>query len=430
MSKETGLNIESVAEGSAAEAAGLQRGDRLLSVNGHALGDMIDFHFYAGDKRLKCRFIRDGREKKAVLKQREGVPLGLHFEPLRYAVCGNNCLFCFIDQNPRGLRETIYIKDEDYRMSFLYGNYVTLTRTGPGDVERIIEQRLSPLYVSVHAVDPDVRRRLLGLKKDDGLLEKLRRLCDAGIEVHAQIVLCPGVNDGDVLAESIDVLERFYPALRSLAVVPVGLTAHRDGLPDLRPVDAAAAADVLHMGGRFQGAFAGKHGEPFVYFADEFYLLAGRELPPDEHYGHYWQTGNGVGITREFLVRFELESRDFPASLPAARRLTLVTGTLAAPVLRDQVLPVLNRIGNLTAGVHAVENRLFGSSVTVSGLLCGRDIVRSLQHVPEDGAVLLPPNCLNTDGVLLDDMTPAAMAEKLGREVVVVEDFAELWDGA
>lgn len=428
MRSEPGLKIESIAEKSIAENAGLLRGDRLLSVNGHSLSDMIDFHFYTDGKRLKCRVLRDGKERKFLLKQRDGVPLGLHFEPLRYAVCGNNCLFCFIDQNPRGLRETIYIKDEDYRMSFLYGNYVTLTRTGPGDIERIIEQRLSPLYVSVHAVDAQVRRRLLGLKKEDRLLEKLEQLCGAGIEVHAQIVLCPGLNDGDILAESIDTLERFYPALRSLAVVPVGLTAHRNGLPELRAVDAAAAAAMLDQGERYQQTFMAKHGEPFVYFADEFYLLAGRELPPDDHYGLYWQTGNGVGITREFLSLFEMESRDFPASLPARTHVTLVTGTLAAPVLRKHILPVLNRIGNLSADLQPVENRLFGSSVTVSGLLCGRDIVAALREIPEESIVLLPPNCLNTDDLFLDDKTPEGMAAELKRQVIVADDFAGIWD--
>jgi hypothetical protein len=266
--------IESVAAGSPASAAGLRRGDALTSVNGRPVRDLLDFRFHSVDGPLACGFERAGRPFRITIPDGDAEAFGLKFEPMRFRPCGNKCVFCFVDQNPPGVRAGLAFKDEDYRLSFLFGNYVTLTAVGEEDLERIAEQRLSPLYVSVHAADPEVRRRLLGIRKDDRLTEKIRYLGERGVEMHGQVVLCPGINDGAVLEETVAALAGYFPAFRSVAVVPVGLTRHRRGLADLNPVTASAATALLDRIGPMQRRFRSETGESFVYAADEFYLLA------------------------------------------------------------------------------------------------------------------------------------------------------------
>ena len=305
---------------------------------------------------------------------------------------------------------------------------MTLTRVGEADLARIAEQRLSPLYVSIHAVDPEIRKMLLGIRNDDHLLEKLRYLASHGIELHGQIVLCPGINDGEVLTGSLETLARFYPDLRSMAVVPVGLTRHRHGLPVLSPVDSAVAARTAKQIQSLQRKFKKKLGEPFIYLADEFYLLSGERLPPDRHYGDFWQSGNGVGMTRRFLTVFREASRRFPLKLEDIKRYTIVTGMLAGPVIEKEILPVLRRIKNLDVEVHKVRNRFFGDTVTVSGLLTGGDIADALRRHTEDRVLLLPDNCLNTDGRFLDGGTPRTLENELKRKIVVLDDFNTFWE--
>jgi putative radical SAM enzyme (TIGR03279 family) len=326
------------------------------------------------------------------------------------------------------MREAIYLKDEDYRLSFLYGNYVTLTSANRADLERIVEQRLSPLYVSIHATDAAVRKELLGLKLDDYLLEKLRFLFDYGIEVHGQVVICPGINDGHVLDETIETLQAFYPDLRSLSIVPVGLTQHRQGLRDLKPVDANIAVRIIQQVAGLQEAWTDEHGEGFVYLADEFYLLTGKDVPPLSHYGDFWQLDNGVGMMRYFLSEFDTAEEIFPDITSHPKRVTMATGMLAAPVLQECVAPRLNAIDGLCVDIQAVPNRFYGDSVTVSGLLTGRDIIEAFEHDMDDSVILLPPNCVNSDGLMLDDATPDGLAQTLGRPVRILDDFEELWD--
>jgi putative radical SAM enzyme (TIGR03279 family) len=335
-------------------------------------------------------------------------------------------VFCFVDQNPKGMRSSLYVKDEDYRFSFLYGNYVTLTHVRDADLERIVAQRLSPLYVSIHATNAAVRRRLLGIEKDDGLLDKIHVLCEAGIVLHGQIVLCPGINDGDVLNRSIDVLSTYYPSLRSLSVVPVGLTRYRQDRVLLQRVDGRMASEVLQKVMPIQDRFLDALGEPFVYLSDEWYLLADAALPPEAHYGDFWQVENGVGLTRAFLADFENALSAVPES-GDERRYVLVTGTLAEPVLRRHVIPRLRAIGHLEVDVRAVPNRFYGDSVTVSGLLTGGDIRDAFREEERDTVLCLPPNCLNADGLFLDDATPNTLSEDLGRPVMVLDNWTDLW---
>jgi len=426
--KKAVLTVRQVDVHSPAEKAGLLSGDIITEVNGHPVDDAIDFQFYASEAKLKLRLNRKGKNKKTKLKRKEGQWLGLEFEPMDCMACGNNCIFCFVDQNAKGLRETLYFKDEDYRHSFLYGNYVTLTRMSDADIQRVITQRLSPLYISVHATASEVRKQLLGIKRDDQLLDKLTTLSEGGIELHAQIVLCRGINDGAVLEQTLNDLVRLHPSVKSVAIVPVGLTAHRAHLPKLDAYDAAACKDVLDQAERLQAAFVKELGTPFAFFADEFYLRAGRPLPDEAHYEGFWQIENGVGMMRDFLSRFEADAGDFPPALETPKKIALVSGKLAGPVLDASVLPVLNAVDGLEAVLTAPENSLLGPSVTVSGLLPGKDYLNAARSLLPADLVVLPINCVNTDGLFLDDLSLDQLEAELKTPVVLMDTFSDLWD--
>ncbi len=426
MSPHVPLRIERVEKGSPADRAGLRPDDGLSRINGRSVRDIIDVQFLASDDVLDFQVIRNGRSKAVRVRREEGESLGLEFPAMHFKACGNRCLFCFIDQNPAGMRKSIYFKDEDYRLSFLYGNYVTLTRVGEPELKRIVEQRLSPLYVSVHATDDDIRLTLLGLKKKDDVLEKIRYLCGKGIVLHAQIVLCLGYNDGDILTRSITDLSEFYPLLKSIAVVPVGLTRHRNGLSSLVPVDRVIAQKTIRQTAVFQKRFTEQFGEPFVYLADEFYLQAEKPFPGAGHYGDFWQIENGIGMTRSFLDKFRSQFTSLPRKLDRPGRFVIGTGKLAGPVIEKNVLPRLRTVRGLEAELMTVTSRFYGESVTVSGLITGRDVIHASTGLGE-GVLVLPDNCVNTDGVFLDDMTPAALGKEIKREVRIIEDFRALW---
>ncbi|MCI0515800.1 DUF512 domain-containing protein, partial [candidate division KSB1 bacterium] len=350
------------------------------------------------------------------------------FEPIRYRSCGNHCIFCFVDQNPPHLRPTLYFKDEDFRLSFLFGSYVTLTNLSRRDAARIVAQRLSPLYVSIHAVNPTVRQKLLGLRKEDHLMKKLRFLTRHRIQIHAQIVLCPGINDGPVLEDTLQQLSQFYPWLNSVAIVPLGLTQHRQSLPELAPVTPALSQSLLDWGEKLTATFYQRWKCHWLYFADEFYLTATVRIPPARRYDDFVQLENGVGMTRHFLDEFRRRARHFPHHLPHPKKITLITGTLAAPMLIKFVLPVLARITNLSVNVVAVPNQFYGASVTVSGLLTGQDIAAALANIDAGDEVGLPPNCLNYDQLFLDDWTLADLEQRTGKKVKVLNNnFSNLF---
>jgi putative radical SAM enzyme (TIGR03279 family) len=416
-----GVRVLAVHPSGLAAEAGLRPGDRLVRVNGSVLRDLIDFHVAAGEERLLIEFERDAEANTVVLTRRAGRDLGLECEPPRPAeisTCANKCVFCFIHQLPKGLRKSLYVKDDDYRLSFLHGNYITLTDLPDAEIQRIIDQRLSPLYVSVHATDPTLRHFLLGSPKSlrGDLLERMRRLADHGIRMHAQIVLCPGLNDGDALERSVGDLAALHPAVISVAVVPVGLTRHREGLFPLRSVTPAEARVLLDATHAWQGELRERLGTRFVFAADELYLSGGVPIPAASAYEGFPVVEDGVGLVRRFEDEFARRARRLPAACGVPRAVTVVTGELFAPVLRRLLEGV--RVRGLRVGVVPVPNDFFGRAITVAGLLTGEDIVKALLGWPLGDVVLVPRVALQeTGGVLLDDVAPSDLARHLGVRV-------------
>jgi len=407
---------------STAAEAGFRIGDDLIQINGHPIRDEIDFQFHAGDEELEIEVVRDGETVIFEIEKDYDDSLGVIFEDTIYRCCGNACIFCFIDQNPAGLRKSLYFKDEDFRLSFLHGNYVTLTNVSRSDLQRIVEQRLSPLYISVHSTDLEIRKFMLGLKKDDRLIEKIRFLAENKIELHAQIVLCPSINDGESLVKTIHDLAQFYPQLKSIAMVPVGLTKHRQQLYPLQPVTPQFASDLIFQVEKLASKFKQNRGDYFIYPADELYLLAGIEFPSAERYEEFAQIENGVGMARNFIDQFEEQKQYLPHRIKRSRTVTLVSGVLAAPIIERWVIPPLNRIENLTAEVVAIANSFYGDSVTVTGLLTGQDIYKQLSRRSLGDIVVLPANCLNYDRIFLDDWTPEQLQGQLKKPLEIVDN--------
>jgi len=305
------MKIKAFEQGSLAAKVGLKIGDNLIIINENPIRDPIDFQFHASDELLDIEVLRNGRTLFFEIEKHYNESLGIIFEDIKYRCCGNKCIFCFVDQNPPNLRKGLYFKDEDFRLSFLYGNYVTLSNVSRSDLKRIVEQRLSPLYVSIHSTNSEIRKLMLGLKKDDRLFEKIRYLTKNNIELHAQIVLCPMINDRNILAQTINDLAEFYPNLKSIAIVPVGLTRHRKNLYPLKPVTPDDAKMIIFEAESFAQNFKQKWDDYFVYLADEFYLMAGSNLPSIERYGDFPQIENGVGMARDFIDQFEEQSKQF-----------------------------------------------------------------------------------------------------------------------
>ena len=416
----SGLVVERVMPGSIAEELEIEPGDRLVSVNGHPLRDVIDYNFYAGDDLLDLELEKaDGELWEMEVEREEGEPLGLSFQAPAPARCGNNCVFCFVHQLPKGLRSPLYVKDEDYRLSFLYGNYVTMANIGRAELDRIKEQRLSPLYISVHATDAELREKLLGKSGILPILEVMKELAESRIVMHTQIVLCPGWNDGEAFARTVEDLAQMHPWVASLAVVPVGLTEHRKNLPPLTPLAKHFAASFVEEWGARAGLLEERLGAPFMFLADEFYIKGGLPFPPLETYGDLPQLENGVGMIPLFLSEAEQVLEEAEPLHPA--RVTVVTGESPYAYLSG-FLERLSRATGASITPVAVENRLFGRSVTVTGLVCGRDIVAALEGKELGDLVLVPDVMLKEgEGVFLDNLTLDDLEKQLGAPVQVVE---------
>jgi len=425
---ETGVRVLSVRPGGPAAKAGLRPGDRLVQVNGHVLRDLIDFHVLAGQERLGIEIERGCQRHTVVLTREWGRDLGLECEPPKpgeISTCANKCVFCFIHQLPKGLRKSLYVKDDDYRLSFLHGNYITLTDLPEPEIERIITQHLSPLYISVHATDPEVRHRLLGRPKtmQGELLPRMRRLADAGIRMHAQIVLCPGLNDGPHLERSVRELAALHPGVTSIAVVPVGLTRHRDGLPVLRSVTPAEARGLVTAIHEWQVDLHERLGTRLVYAGDELYLVGDLPIPPAAAYEGFPLIEDGIGLIRAFEDGFRRRVGRLAGTRPAVRAASIVTGELFAPLLQELLCDA--RLADLGAEVVPVPNEFLGRAITVAGLLTGQDVARTLVGRSLGDVVLVPRVAIReTAGVFLDDVSPADLARHLGVRVETPEATA------
>ncbi len=417
-----GMRITRVAPGSDAERADIRVGDELLAVGGRTLEDAIDLTFalaWMDEREAIFEFSRGGTSFSVTLPAVGPGELGFEVREAPTRTCGNSCVFCFVDQLPRGLRSSLYVKDEDYRLSFSYGNYVTLTNLSRGDYERIASQRLSPLYVSVHATDDAVRRRMLGNDGAAPILESLRELGRSRIAVHAQAVLCPGINDGAVLEQTLSDLFALGDMIQSVAVVPVGLTAHRQRLTHIEAVSATAAGGALDTIECWQKRFIEDGRGRTVYAADELYLRAERALPSYDSYGDFHQLENGVGLLRSFEFELNESARLLGDRLDRPLAATVVTARLAEAFLADAIDRAIGRIDGLTCRVVASDNSLLGPTITVAGLLSGADMVGALKRAPESDAYFLPAVAFNDDGVTLDGMDLGEIADGAGRGNVV-----------
>ncbi len=403
------LRVLQVEPDSLAGRIGLRAGDEVVEINGEPLLDVIDLQFKLADfgEPMSIRT----RDRVLEFFRDEWESVGAEFEPIEPLVCDNDCVFCFVHQNPGNTRRSLRIKDEDYRLSFLFGNYLTLTNVAEAELQRIIDQRLSPLYISVHATEPHIRTRMLGNDTYDGLDGKLDRLAAAGIQLHCQVVLCPGWNDGAHLDRTIDDLARRYPSVQSVAVVPVGLSDHRENLPSIDPVTPEYAANAIRLLRPIQQRFLDKWDTPFAFLGDEFYILAGHPIPPGDHYREFPQIENGVGMVRTFMDDFDGRHAEIAADLARKRlRGTVATGRLFQPFLAGCV----ERLG-LDLETVAIENRFWGSGINVAGLLTGSDFVNGLKgKVNGDLAVLPSESMIGDEGLFLDDMKLADVERELG----------------
>ncbi len=431
------LKISSVDGGSPAARAKLCVGDEILSIDGHEIHDVIDLKYYTYDARLRVRVLRpDGRERTVRVRKEEGEELGVAFDDYlmdKARHCANRCVFCFIDQLPRGMRETLYFKDDDVRMSFLMGNYISLTNLTAHDLDRICEMRISPVNVSVHVTDPEARRRMLRNPRAGECLAIMRRLAEHRILMNCQIVLCPGYNDGALLEQSLSDLISLFPAVPSVSVVPVGLSDHREGLCPLRPVDAAKAREVIETADRYGELCLKRYGTRVIYCADEFYLKAGIPIPESGYYEDFPQIENGVGL----MASFEDEVREAAAAFPRGEAIapfSVATGVAAESFMRGMVALLLESCDNINKcehTVYAVENRFFGSQITVAGLVTGQDLLETLRGKPLGERVLIPEVMLKYgERVFLDDMTVDELSSELGVPVIPVRVDGRSFAGA
>ncbi len=407
--------------GSRAYKAGVSAGDTLISINGNSIKDVLDYRFYLTERRIELLLSRDGMEYSVKISKGEYDDIGLEFEtPLmdKKHSCTNKCIFCFIDQNPEGLRESLYFKDDDSRLSFIHGNYVTLTNMTQENVDRIIKMRMSPINISVHTTNPELRVKMMKNKHSGEVLKYLNDFAAAGLSMCGQIVLCRGVNDGEELVRSLTDLAALYPAMSSVAIVPAGLTKFREKLYPLTDFTKDEAAEVIDMINSFGDAHKEKHGTRLFYAADEFYLKAEREIPDSDYYEDYPQIENGVGMIRSLTDEFGLaldNASDMAELLNKKRSVSLVTGVASYPMIKEQVDKLCQLCPNLSVEIYEIVNNFFGRSITVSGLLTGKDICEQLKDKPLGEELIIPINCLrHGEDVFLCGMTVAEMEDRLG----------------
>lgn len=419
------VKISNVKKNSICDIKGISAGDELLKINGKEIMDVLDFDFYMAEQNITMTFkCSDGKYK--VIKTKD-TNCGLEFETYlmdKQHHCKNKCIFCFIDQLPKGLRPSLYFKDDDSRLSFLFGNYITLTNISEHEIERIISMHISPVNISVHTMNPELRVQMMKNKNAGESLKIIKRLADAGIQMNTQLVLCPGINDGDELRRSIEELSALYPSVQSIAAVPVGLTKFRDGLEKLEPYNKETASEVIDIIEEYSQKFRKEFGTGLVYPADEFFIKAERDLPNEEYYDDYPQLDNGVGLVRSFYNDFlyELENCNENST---NKKVTLATGADFYPYLVELCKKAEEKYG-VDTNVQKIINNFFGETITVSGLVTGQDIANQLKS-QDLGEYLLLPNSMISDytnhtenkNKFLDDMTVEELEETLNTKIIL-----------
>lgn len=427
--KKHGHIIATVLEGSIAEEMGIEPGDSLIKINNETVEDVFDYRFLIDDTYLEVLIRKqNGEEWILEIDKDYNEDLGIEFENNlmdEYRSCHNKCIFCFIDQMPKGMRETLYFKDDDSRLSFLQGNYVTLTNMKDKDIDRIIRYHLAPINISVQTTNPELRCKMLNNRFAGKALKQIDKLYEAGIEMNGQIVLCKGVNDKEELERSIRDLTRYIPYMQSVSVVPVGLSRYRDGLYPLEPFNKEDAIEVIDCIENWQKRLYSEHGIHFIHASDEWYLLAERELPKEEQYDGYIQLENGVGMMRLFKTELDAAYLNMKAD-DRAHEVTVATGRLAAPMLSEAAERIMQSFPNVKINVCAIRNDFFGENITVAGLVTGQDIIAQLKDRKLGDALLLPIAMFKAgEEVLLDDLTRVDIEKALQVKVNIVKSSGQ-----
>ncbi len=419
------LKIQSIIPKSLAEKNGLKVGDTIISMNDKNIYDFIDLQFYGADRELNIEYIdQDGFKKRIEIEQNWQNPLGIEPIPHNCRMCTNRCVFCFVDQMRPELRTTLYEKDDDYLFSFVFGNFITLTNISERDIKKIITQRLSPLYISVHSTNSVLRQKMMGYRQTINVMEIMRTLSENGIEMHVQIVVVPEWNDGTELEKTLLDLCSSDLNVLSIGVVPVGLTSYRKNLPLIRPIDAGKACEVLDMTRRVSELFQPNK----IYCADEIYNLCGEEIPTDEFYGDYPQLENGIGMTRLLLDNWKNAKREFIKDIQRWKHnLVMITGTSAYPMIQKLADEMNKKLGKISIRVVSVVNKFLGETVTVSGLLSFTDIYEQVILQPDEMPIF-SSNLFNNSGFTIDDVEQSQIKEVWQRDILVVDQFFQDWE--
>lgn len=417
------LHVVTVDEGSPAARLGIAPGCTLLTAGERPLNDALDYQFYTTPAHFALRICQNGEQRTVTVDKGEYEPLGCNFETYlgdKKHSCDNHCMFCFIDQLPPGMREPLYFKDDDERLSFLFGNYITLTNLTEREIDRIIEMHISPIFVSVHTTNPQLRVRMLANKRGGEVLDYLPKLAAAGIELNCQLVLCRGINDGAELRRTLEDLLRLRPQVGSIAVVPAGVTRYRQGLYKLEAYDRDSAAETLDILEEYSRRCRETYGRSIVYPSDEWYLTAERPIPTGEFYDEYAQLEDGVGMWRLFHDTF-LEELNAYRGLVLPHGMDLVTGTLAGPLIEQSARALMERYPQVKLTVHPIRNDFFGGNVSVAGLVTGTDIIRQCRGKVQSGLLAVPEVMLRDEkDRFLDDVTLPQLAEVLGCRVIAI----------
>ena len=417
------LHLVSVDEHSPAQRLGLEPGCSLLAIDGNPLNDALDYQFYTSAPHFTLTICQNGAQQQISVEKGEYEPFGCNFKTYlgdEKHSCANHCMFCFIDQLPPGMREPLYFKDDDERLSFLYGNYITMTNLTDREVERIIKLHISPIFISVHTTNPQLRVRMLANKRGGEVLKYLPRLVEGGIAVNCQLVLCRGINDGEELRRTLGDLLELTPMVQSIAAVPCGVTDYRQNLFKQTPYDAETSAAVIDIMEEFGDECKRRHGKRIIYPSDEWYLKAGRPIPPAEFYEDFDQLENGVGMMRLFEDEFRAEL-DRPHRIYGTKQIDVVTGTMAGPLITEMMNELHRQYPMIDVKVHVVKNNFFGGNVGVAGLVTATDIIAQCEGKLESGTLGIPAVMLREEkDTFLDDMTIAQLGERLGVKVEVL----------